>query len=34
MVGLTSHDYILHVDYDTIYRSNMARKIKVFKDNV
>lgn len=33
-VGLTSYDYILHVDYDTIYRPNtLKRKLKFLKDN-
>ena len=33
-VGLTSHDYILHVDYDTIYRPNtIKRKLKFLQDN-
>ncbi len=33
-VGLTSNDYILHVDYDTIYRPNtIKRKLKFLKDN-
>lgn len=33
-VGLTSHDYILHVDYDTIYHPNtIKRKLKFLKNN-
>lgn len=33
-VGLTSNDYILHLDYDTIYHPNtIKRKLKFLKDN-
>lgn len=33
-VGLTSNDYILHVDYDTIYSpKTIKRKLKFLKDN-
>lgn len=33
-VGLTSYDFILHVDYDTIYRPNtLKRKLKFLNDN-
>ena len=33
-IGLTSNDYILHVDYDTIYSPNtIKRKLKFLKDN-
>ena len=32
-VGLTSHDYILHVDYDTIVVQICQEKLKFLKDN-
>ena len=33
-VGLTSHDYIFHIDIDTIYQPNaIKRKLRFLKDN-
>jgi hypothetical protein len=33
-VGLTSHEYIFHLDYDTIYQPNsIKRKLRFLKDN-
>lgn len=33
-VGMTSHDYIFHIDIDTIYQPNaIKRKLKFLKDN-